>query len=88
YYPDNVDASLLGRVRERGVVIAGGLHRDIATRSFRIGHMGLSTRRRDDLARTVEALGGALEACGAGGDRTAAGSELRRVLATPLRQFG
>jgi alanine-glyoxylate transaminase / serine-glyoxylate transaminase / serine-pyruvate transaminase len=40
YYPDGVDASLLGRVRAEGVVIAGGLHPEAKTKYFRVGHMG------------------------------------------------
>lgn len=42
YYPDGVDASLLGRVKEGGAIFAGGLHPEIKDKYFRIGHMGSS----------------------------------------------
>jgi alanine-glyoxylate transaminase / serine-glyoxylate transaminase / serine-pyruvate transaminase len=41
YYPEGVDASLIGSVGQAGVVIAGGLHPAIAAKSFRVGHMGV-----------------------------------------------
>jgi alanine-glyoxylate transaminase/serine-glyoxylate transaminase/serine-pyruvate transaminase len=40
WYPDGVDASFVGRAREEGVVLAGGLHPDVKTKYFRVGHMG------------------------------------------------
>jgi alanine-glyoxylate transaminase/serine-glyoxylate transaminase/serine-pyruvate transaminase len=40
YYPDGVGAELLPKVAAEGVVLAGGLHPDIRTRYFRVGHMG------------------------------------------------
>jgi alanine-glyoxylate transaminase/serine-glyoxylate transaminase/serine-pyruvate transaminase len=39
YYPDGVDAALVGRVKGQGIVIAGGLHPELKTRYFRVGHM-------------------------------------------------
>jgi alanine-glyoxylate transaminase/serine-glyoxylate transaminase/serine-pyruvate transaminase len=42
YYPDGIDSSLLGHVREAGAVLAGGLHPEIKTKYFRIGHMGIT----------------------------------------------
>jgi len=41
YYPDGVDSTLVGRIGAAGVVVAGGLHPAVATRSFRVGHMGV-----------------------------------------------
>ncbi len=41
YYPEGVDSTLLGRIAAAGVVVAGGLHPAINTRSFRVGHMGV-----------------------------------------------
>lgn len=70
YYPDGVDASLVGRVRERGVVIAGGLHPDLKTRYFRIGHMGAVSA--SDVVTTVSAVARALVASGAKVDTRAA----------------
>jgi alanine-glyoxylate transaminase / serine-glyoxylate transaminase / serine-pyruvate transaminase len=40
WYPEGVDASFVGRAREEGVVLAGGLHPDAKTKYFRVGHMG------------------------------------------------
>jgi len=40
FYPAGVDASLVGAVRKEGVVIAGGLHPELGTKYFRVGHMG------------------------------------------------
>jgi alanine-glyoxylate transaminase/serine-glyoxylate transaminase/serine-pyruvate transaminase len=39
YYPDGVDASLVGRVKGQGIVVAGGLHPELKARYFRVGHM-------------------------------------------------
>jgi len=41
YYPDGLDSTLVGRIGAAGVVVAGGLHPAVATRSFRVGHMGV-----------------------------------------------
>lgn len=63
-YPAGVDASLVGRIVERGVIVAAGLHPAMADRYFRVGHMGYVTTRPDLLRRTIRAVGDAL---GAGG---------------------
>ena len=39
-YPEGVHATMLKHVGEAGVILAGGLHPEIKTRYFRIGHMG------------------------------------------------
>nr|WP_171818667.1 alanine--glyoxylate aminotransferase family protein [Pyxidicoccus fallax] len=39
YYPEGVDAALVGRVKGQGIVVAGGLHPELKTRYFRVGHM-------------------------------------------------
>jgi alanine-glyoxylate transaminase/serine-glyoxylate transaminase/serine-pyruvate transaminase len=54
YYPDGVDASLLGRIAEGGVIVAGGLHPEIRARYFRIGHMGSVTA--SDILVTLGAI--------------------------------
>jgi alanine-glyoxylate transaminase/serine-glyoxylate transaminase/serine-pyruvate transaminase len=41
YYPEGVDAGVIARVREQGVVLAGGLHPELKTRYFRVGHMNV-----------------------------------------------
>lgn len=58
YYPENLRAGFLGAVKQRGVVLAGGLHPKIRDRYFRIGHMGAITQ--GDILATVGAIEGAL----------------------------
>ncbi|RKH44381.1 pyridoxal-phosphate-dependent aminotransferase family protein [Corallococcus llansteffanensis] len=67
YYPEGVDASLVGRVKAQGVAIAGGLHPDLKTRYFRVGHMNRVTAA--DVLATVGAIERALHA---GGHRASA----------------
>jgi alanine-glyoxylate transaminase/serine-glyoxylate transaminase/serine-pyruvate transaminase len=54
YYPDGVDAGVLAKISEAGVILAGGLHPEIRTRYFRIGHMGAVTP--SDILTTVGAI--------------------------------
>ncbi len=54
YYPDGVDASVLGHIGMAGVILAGGLHPVIRDRYFRIGHMGAVTPA--DILSTVGAI--------------------------------
>lgn len=43
YLPEGVTApDILPNLLKKGVIFAGGLHREIATKYFRIGHMGVS----------------------------------------------
>ena len=62
YFPDGVDAKMIGKVRERGVVVAGGLHPAIREKYFRVGHMGVVSPA--DISATLSALEGALLASG------------------------
>lgn len=62
YYPDGVDAGLLGRIRKHGVVVAGGLHPRIRDRYFRVGHMGVVSA--SDVLATVGAIERALAESG------------------------
>lgn len=54
YLPEGVDGTLVGRVREEGVVIAGGLLPSMKSRYFRIGHMGAISS--SDVVATIAAL--------------------------------
>jgi alanine-glyoxylate transaminase / serine-glyoxylate transaminase / serine-pyruvate transaminase len=54
YFPDGIDAQLLGKVAGQGVILAGGLHPAIRTRYFRVGHMGAVTA--GDVLATVAAI--------------------------------
>ena len=66
-YPEGVGAELVGEISERGVIVAGGLHPELKTEYFRVGHMGDVITRRDALIKTVEAVEGALIAVGVEG---------------------
>jgi alanine-glyoxylate transaminase/serine-glyoxylate transaminase/serine-pyruvate transaminase len=39
-YPSGVDATLVGKIAKHGVTVAGGLHPELKTKYFRVGHMG------------------------------------------------
>jgi len=54
YYPDGVDSSVLGHIKEAGIILAGGLHPDIKARYFRIGHMGVVSA--SDILATIGAI--------------------------------
>ncbi len=54
YYPDGVDASLVKAVADQGVTIAGGLHPDLKTKYFRVGHMGAVSM--NDVTATIAAI--------------------------------
>ena len=62
WFPDGVDAALVGRIGAEGVIVAGGLHPAIRTRYFLVGHMGYAATRPEMLDRTVEAVRHALGA--------------------------
>jgi alanine-glyoxylate transaminase/serine-glyoxylate transaminase/serine-pyruvate transaminase len=40
YYPQGVDAALVGAIAKQGVTVAGGLHPELKAKYFRVGHMG------------------------------------------------
>jgi alanine-glyoxylate transaminase/serine-glyoxylate transaminase/serine-pyruvate transaminase len=67
-FPAGVDASLVARVAERGVYVAGGLHPAIRSEYFRVGHMGYALTRTDYLMRCVEALASGLASFGIAAD--------------------
>jgi alanine-glyoxylate transaminase/serine-glyoxylate transaminase/serine-pyruvate transaminase len=82
-FPEGIDASLLPRITQRGVVVAGGLHPAVKATSFRVGHMGYAVTRPDYLRRTVTAIAEALQEAGAPADPAAALAALDAVLAVP-----
>lgn len=61
-YPKGVDSSLLGHVKAAGAILAGGLHPEIKTEYFRIGHMGVTSF--GDVLATIGALEQGLMAVG------------------------
>jgi len=63
YYPTSFSApTVLGEFGKRGVVVAGGLHKDVKDLYFRVGHMGVSVVGRPgeeegvDVKRVTEVL--------------------------------
>jgi alanine-glyoxylate transaminase/serine-glyoxylate transaminase/serine-pyruvate transaminase len=79
YFPEGVDAKLLGKVRERGVVLAGGLHPAIREKYFRVGHMGVVSHA--DVSATLSAIEGALLAMRYEFDEGAGLAALEKALA-------
>lgn len=59
YLPEGVQASeILPSLMKKGVIFAGGLHKEIATKYIRFGHMGVSVidPNRRDVDKALEAL--------------------------------
>ena len=79
YFPEGVDAKMIGKVRERGVVVAGGLHPAIREKYFRVGHMGVVSPA--DLSATLSAIEGALLAVGYEFDEGAGLAAFEKALA-------
>ncbi len=62
-YPKGIDAaSLLPEIKRAGVIVAGGLHPDIKSEYFRVGHMGAV--RPGDILAALGALESGLADCG------------------------
>jgi len=62
YYPDGVNAALVGHISAAGVIVAGGLLPAIKDRYFRVGHMGAVSI--SDILTTVGAIEQGLEKAG------------------------
>lgn len=59
YLPEGVTPpDVLPSIMKKGVVFAGGLHKEIATKYVRFGHMGVSVTdpEREDVTKGIEAL--------------------------------
>lgn len=59
YLPEGVKGpELLANLLKKGVIFAGGLHKEIAPKYIRFGHMGVSATdsKRGDIDRALEAL--------------------------------
>lgn len=57
YLPEGVDGpAALGALKERGFVLAGGLHPLLKQTTFRLGHMGTVIRDRSRVERVVDAV--------------------------------
>ncbi|KAF2223648.1 pyridoxal phosphate-dependent transferase [Elsinoe ampelina] len=60
YLPEGVTPpEILPKLMERGVIFAGGLHKEIAAKYIRFGHMGVSVTdpKRGDIEGAIKALG-------------------------------
>lgn len=77
-YPAGVDAGLLAQLRQRGLVVAGGLHPALKTQYFRVGHMGYVTTQPHLLEQTVTVLAEGLTAAGHRVDSKAAVDAFRQ----------
>ena len=68
YFPDGLSApDIIPRLLERGIVIAGGLHKEIKDKYFRVGHMGVSavdTTTRHDIEVVKDGLRDVFKAAG------------------------
>lgn len=80
-YPDGVGPDLVGEVKARGVVVAGGLLPGWKPTYFRVGHMGYSATRSDHLVKTVRAVGDALIELGHPVDVDAGAGHIESVFA-------
>jgi alanine-glyoxylate transaminase/serine-glyoxylate transaminase/serine-pyruvate transaminase len=67
WLPDGLKPpDVLPHLLKRGVIFAGGLHKEIATKYIRFGHMGVSVtdEKKDDIERALKALKEGLEEAG------------------------
>jgi alanine-glyoxylate transaminase / serine-glyoxylate transaminase / serine-pyruvate transaminase len=59
YLPDGMTPpQVLPNLLKRNIIFAGGLHKEIATKYIRFGHMGVSVTdpKRDDIDKAIKAL--------------------------------
>ena len=61
-YPDGIGQELVSAIKERGVVVAPGLHPEFKDRYFRVGHMGDLITRPTDISRCIDAVSDAVQA--------------------------
>ncbi|KAI2465699.1 alanine--glyoxylate aminotransferase [Annulohypoxylon bovei var. microspora] len=67
YLPETVKATdILPKLAKSGVVFAGGIHKEIAAKYIRFGHMGVSVTdsSRIDIEKAINALTSGLADCG------------------------
>ncbi|KAI8624033.1 alanine--glyoxylate aminotransferase [Xylariaceae sp. FL1651] len=67
YLPESVKATdLLPKLANSGVIFAGGIHKEIAPKYVRFGHMGVSVTdpARNDIDKAITALKNGLADCG------------------------
>jgi alanine-glyoxylate transaminase/serine-glyoxylate transaminase/serine-pyruvate transaminase len=86
WIPEQVRTTLPQRLASLGVIVAGPLHPSLKPRSFRVGHMGYVTRRRDLLERCVRTIGRVLVDEGHPADVEGAVSALHREIPESERE--
>lgn len=59
-YPDDVDSGVLASIKERDVIVAGGLYPGRKQDYFRVGHMGHVVTEPERIEQTVRAIAEAL----------------------------
>lgn len=67
YLPENVTIpDIIPKLSSKGVIFAGGIHKAIASKYIRFGHMGVSAMdtNRKDIDKAMEALRAGLSECG------------------------
>ncbi|KAI1179643.1 alanine--glyoxylate aminotransferase [Nemania sp. FL0916] len=67
YLPESVKATdVLPKLAGKGVIFAGGIHKEIAAKYVRFGHMGVSVTdpARGDIDKAITALENSLTECG------------------------
>lgn len=63
-YPAGVTAAdVIPKLAERDIVVAGGLHKDIASEYFRVGHMGVTSAdpSRGDVDKIINGVKAVLD---------------------------
>jgi alanine-glyoxylate transaminase/serine-glyoxylate transaminase/serine-pyruvate transaminase len=79
-YPEGVGPTLPKAIGAAGAIVAGGLHPELKTTYFRVGHMGYAVTRPDWLARTVAAVEAGLTEAGHAFEPGAGVAALRAAL--------
>jgi len=67
YLPESISPpDILPKLAKSGVVFAGGIHKEIATKYVRFGHMGVSVTdpKRNDITKAIDALKAGLSELG------------------------
>jgi len=62
YFPEGVDRGVLAHINAAGAILAGGLHPEIRSQYFRIGHMGVVSA--SDILATIGAVEAGLAQAG------------------------
>jgi alanine-glyoxylate transaminase/serine-glyoxylate transaminase/serine-pyruvate transaminase len=62
YFPPDVDRGVLAQIKAAGAILAGGLHPEIKSQYFRIGHMGVVSP--SDILATIGAVESGLAQAG------------------------